>query len=147
MDLRPPVVCFEHLTDAQCRAYMLADNALSDRASWDDEALAITLKELSLIADFDIETTDFEQAEIDLRIQSLEDNDDVEKADEFEISRAPAVSALGDLWLLGGHRVYCGSALDSASYATLFAGNEKAGAVFTDPPYNVPIDGHASVLV
>ena len=57
----------------------------------------------------------------------------------------PAVSKLGDVWLLGGHRVLYGSALDAAAFGVLM-GEERAATVFTDPPYNVPIDGHASGL-
>jgi len=64
-----PVLCLEHLTEAQARAYMLADNKLADRSSWDDAALAVHLKELSeLTLDFDIEAIGFELPEIDFRI-------------------------------------------------------------------------------
>lgn len=54
-----------------------------------------------------------------------------------------AVSRLGDLWLIGPHRLYCGNARDTASYETLL-GDERAAMVFADPPYNVPVDGHVS---
>ena len=68
-----PVVWLEHLTETQARAYMLADNKLTDRSSWDDAALAVHLKELSeLVLDFDIEDIGFELPEIDFRIQSLD---------------------------------------------------------------------------
>jgi hypothetical protein len=138
-----PVVTLEHLSKAQARAYMLADNKLTDRSSWDDEALALQLKELSDLAlDFDIEATGFEPPEIDLRIQSL-DTTPEDAADDFEIAAGPVVSKPGDLWLLDSHRLYCGSALDLAAYNAVCAG-EKAAAAFTDPPYNVKINGHAS---
>jgi DNA modification methylase len=65
----------------------------------------------------------------------------VDTADEFNAPVEPAVSRIGDLWLLDDHRLYCGSALDAAAYDTLF-GTAKAAVVFTDPPYNVKIDGH-----
>ena len=137
-----PVICLEHLTEAQARAYMLADNKLTDRSSWDDTALAVHLKELSELAlDFDIEAIGFELPEIDFRIQSLDTTEAAETADEFNVAVGPAVSLIGDLWLLDNHRLYCGSALDATAYDTVL-GTEKAAAVFTDPPYNVKIDGH-----
>ena len=79
--------------------------------------------------------------EVDLRIQSLDPTDNADRADEFTSSVGPAVSRVGDLWLLGKHRLYCGSALDLAAYELVMA-NEPAAAVFTDPPYNVKIDGN-----
>jgi DNA modification methylase len=86
--------------------------------------------------------------EIDLRIASLEEmsTSDDDPADVVpEISAGPPVSKIGDLWLLDRHRVLCGNALDPEAFATLM-GEERAAMVFTDPPYNVPIDGHASGL-
>ena len=137
-----PVICLEHLTEAQARAYMLADNKLTDRSSWDDAALALHLKELSeLVLDFDIEAIGFELPEIDFRIQSLDITEDADSADEFNAAVGPAISRTGDLWLLDDHRLYCGSALDATAYDTLL-GTAKAAAVFTDPPYNVKVDGH-----
>jgi hypothetical protein len=139
---RVPTILLEHLTEAQAKAYTLADNKLTDRSSWDDSALA-QLKELSELAlDFDIEAIGFETPEIDLRIQSL-DAISEDAADEFSITTGPVVSKPGDFWLLGSHRLYAGSALDPAAYDVLLEG-DKAAAAFTDPPYNVRINGHAS---
>jgi DNA modification methylase len=139
-----PVVRLDHLSPEQASAYLLADNKLTDRSSWDDAALAVHLKELSELAlDFDIEATGFELQEIDFRVQAIDDTDTAEKADEFAIAEGPAVSVLGDLWFLGPHRIHCGSAVESSAYSSLFD-NEKAAATFTDPPYNVPINGHVS---
>ena len=139
-----PVIFLEHLSPTQVRAYMVADNKLTDRSSWDDATLAVHLKELlELVPDFDIEATGFELPEIDFRILSLEDTESANEVDEFEPAQAPAVSVIDDLWALGRHRLYCGNALDCKSYAALFE-NETAAAAFTDPPYNVPIDGHVS---
>jgi ParB-like chromosome segregation protein Spo0J len=86
-----PVIRLEHLSEQQARAYMLADNKLTDRSSWDDRKVAIVLKELSDIAlDFEIEATGFEPPEIDLRIQSLEPPDESrDSADEFETLEGP----------------------------------------------------------
>jgi DNA modification methylase len=140
---RVPVIMLDHLTETQARAYLLADNKLSDRSTWDDNKLAIQLKELSdLVLDFDIEAIGFEPPEIDLRIQSL-DSALEDADDQFELATGPVVSRTGDLWLLGSHRLYCGSALDATTYATLSSG-EKAAAAITDPPFNVRIGGHVS---
>jgi DNA modification methylase len=139
-----PVICLDHLSEEQARAYMLADNKLTDRSSWNDAILAVHLKELSeLASDFDIEVTGFERPEVDFRIQSLDQSDTADAADEFSLADAPAISARGDLWSLGLHRLYCGSSLEDGPYKTLFEG-EQATAAFTDPPFNVPIDGHVS---
>jgi DNA modification methylase len=138
-----PIVSLSHLTPTQAKAYLLADNQLTDRSTFDDNKLAIHLKELSdLVLDFDIEAIGFEPPEIDLRIQSLDSA--LEDADDrFELPTGPAVSRTGDLWLLGSHRLYCGNALDATSYDALSTG-EKATAAITDVPYNVRIDGHVS---
>jgi DNA modification methylase len=137
-----PVIFLDHLSETQAKAYMLADNKLTDRSTWDDAKVAVQLKELSeLVLDFDIEAVGFELPEIDLRIQSLDDPDTSDNADEFNAATGPAVSVPGDLWLLGSHRLYCGNALDSTSYIALVNG-EKAAAVFTDQPYNLKIDGN-----
>lgn len=136
-----PALRLAHLSPAQARAYMLADNQLNDRSAWDDPKLAVLLKELSVEIP-DLEVTGFEAPEIDLRIQSLDPADDADRADEFNIPDGPAVSMAGDLWHLNDHRLYCGSALDAAAYAS-FLESEQAAAVFTDPPYNVKINGHA----
>jgi DNA modification methylase len=139
-----PVVLLDHLTDAQAKAYMLADNKLTDRSSFDEPRLALQLKELADLAlDFDVEATGFETPEIDFRIQSLEDTCAIDQADNFRLGSGPAVSTVGDVWFLGGHRILCGNALDEPAICKLF-GDEQAAAAFTDPPYNVGIEGHVS---
>jgi DNA modification methylase len=138
-----PIVRLEHLSEPQAKAYMLADNKLTDRSSWDEGQLALRLKELHEMAlDFEIESTGFEPPEIDLRIQSLEPPDATDAADEFEPPQGTPVSRIGDVWRLGRHRLGCGSALDPLAYEAILEG-ELAAAVFADPPYNVPINGHA----
>jgi DNA modification methylase len=127
---------------------MLADNRLTELAQWDDRLLAQQLKDLSLLGlDFSLEVTGFEMAEIDLRIESLEHlpSPDDDPADALPGPANPPLSKIGDLWMLANHRVLCGSALDAAAFTALM-GDERAAMVFTDPPYNVPIDGHASGL-
>jgi DNA modification methylase len=144
-----PTVCLDHLTPAQVRAFRIADNKLTENATWDDRLLAEQLRDLSLSGlDFDIEVTGFEMGEIDLRIASLEETPaaGADPADILpEVSVVPLVSKPGDLWLLGRHRVRCGNALDPEAFTALM-GPERAAIVFTDPPYNVPIEGHASGL-
>ena len=144
-----PTLCLDHLTPAQARAFMIADNRLTEIATWDDRLLAEQLKDLSLSGiDFSLEVIGFEMAEIDLRISSLDDmpeeGDDPADAAP-EVPAGPPVSKLGDLWLLGHHRLLCGSALDTLAFSALM-GQEHAAIVFTDPPYNVEIDGNVSGL-
>jgi DNA modification methylase len=144
-----PTLRLDHLTPAQARAFMIADNRLTEISTWDDRLLAEQLRDLSLSGlDFNIEVIGFEMGEIDLRIASLEDPPDpAEDAADFipELAEAAPVSGFGDLWELGRHRLLCGNALDPEAFAALM-GEQRAAAVFTDPPYNVPIDGHASGL-
>jgi DNA modification methylase len=144
-----PTLCLDHLTPAQARAFMIADNRLTEIATWDDRLLAQQFKELSLLGlDFNIEVTGFDMGEIDLRIASLDDVSDPadDPADALpEFTTQPPVSKIEDLWVLGRHRLLCGSALDGAAFAALM-GLERASTAITDPPYNVRIDGHASGL-
>ena len=144
-----PTLRLDHLTPAQARAFMIADNRLTEIGTWDDRLLAEQLKELSVEGlDFALEVTGFEMGEIDLRIASLEEppEPDDDPADMVpEVPIGPPLSKIGDDWLLGPHRVFCGNALDPAAFAALM-GEERAAMIFTDPPYNVPIDGHAGGL-
>ena len=143
-----PTVRLEHLTPEQVRAYVIADNKLAECAGWDRDLLAIEFQELSEIdLDFDLEVTGFETAELDLLIGGGAEQEAVDAADEpVDLDRdAPLVSRQGDLWQIGAHRLLCGDALDSESYARLLDG-QSADLVFVDPPYNVQIDGHVSGL-
>jgi DNA modification methylase len=141
-----PTVRVDHLTPSQIRAYVIADNRLAENAGWDSALLALELQELSVDLNFDVTVTGFETAEIDILIRELKE-DVHDEADELpDIDRTvPAVSRLGDRWLLGDHVLLCGDALNKDSYTRLL-GSNKAQMVFTDPPYNVPIDGHVSGL-
>jgi DNA modification methylase len=146
-----PIWPFEvfRLVSLGCARIAIADNRLAEISVWDDRILAEQLKELSAVdLGFSVEITGFDIGEIDIRIESLdgEAGGKDDSADEIPPSTSkPPVSRVGDLWLLGPHRVYCGSALDPAAYASLMDG-KLAAMVFTDPPYNVRIDGHASGL-
>lgn len=142
-----PVIRLDHMSEAQKRAYILADNKLAEKAGWDKEILAIELQNLIQIdLDFDISITGFEMPEIDVLISASE----TPPAKDDPLDHVPAVAEvpvtrLGDVWQIGPHRLICGNSLDPAIYARLLDG-ERAQMVFTDPPYNVPIDGHVSGL-
>lgn len=144
-----PAIRLEHLSEAQARAFMIADNRLTEIAVWDDRLLGEQLRELATLdLDFSLEDTGFEMAEIDLRIEGLnavpEETEDPADALPALTLDAP-ISQAGDLWILGRHRLLCGSAIEAESYEWLLGGR-RAAMVFTDPPYNVKIDGHASGL-
>lgn len=137
-----PTICISHLTEAQARAFAIADNRLTDNSKWDDKLLAENLKELAAMKlDFDIEVTGFSMGEIDLRIEGAQkDPAAADPADEVP-PPAPVVSKLGDCFRLGPHRVLCGDATKAESYRVLMRG-QKAAIAITDPPFNVPVKGH-----
>lgn len=146
-----PTIALEHLSEAQAKAYRIADNRLTEISDWDDRLLAEQLKELSLVdLDFSLEAIGFDMGEIDFRIESLDvsggPNGEKDPADDLpEVPAGDPVSKVGDLWLLGRHRLVCGDALEEDDLAKLMDGR-KAATVFVDPPYNVPIDGHCTGL-
>ncbi len=141
-----PTVHVDHLTPAQIRAYVIADNKLAENAGWDRALLALELQELSVELNFDVTVTGFEVAEIDLLIQDLNKGAPDEADEVPEVDRSvPAVSRRGDLWCIGNHVLLCGDALDKGNYAKLLVAR-KAQMVFTDPPYNVVIAGNVSGL-
>jgi DNA modification methylase len=138
-----PTLRLSHLSESEKRAYVLADNRLAEKAGWDRELLAIELEAL-LEVDFDVEVTGFEAAEVDIIIDDANEAKDAKQRAEDEAPdpvEGPPVSRRGDLWFLGRHRLVCGDARDLLAYDHLLKG-EKAEFVFTDPPYNVQIDGH-----
>lgn len=139
-----PMVRLEHLRTAQKRAYLLADNKIAENAGWDQALLVELLQELAVEAELDLTITGFETAELDL---VLADNAaKADKADELPPpGEGPTVTCLGDLWLLGKHRLICGDATKPETYAALL-GDQLADLVFCDPPYNVKIQGHVSGL-
>ncbi|MBZ0164620.1 MAG: DNA methylase N-4, partial [Notoacmeibacter sp.] len=142
-----PVRRLSHLSRDEVRAYILADNKLAENAGWDQEILAIELQGL-IELDFEVELLGFSMAEIDLTIDGIGDKqqkpDPVRDAVE-PVAIAPAVTRSGDLWLLGPHRLLCGDARSNEDVALVCDG-KPATLLFTDPPYNVPIDGHVSGL-
>jgi len=142
-----PTVRLSQMTEADRRAYVIADNKLALNAGWDTEVLAAEMQALIEIG-FDVELTGFSLAEIDLTIAAAEQSKPSGKDgndDQIPPLRTTAVTRLGDVWLLGRHRLLCGDARESTSYAALM-GDERAQLMFTDPPYNVPIMGHVCGL-
>jgi len=140
-----PTVRLSHLSPAERKAYAIADNRLAELSGWDDELLAIELKSLAdLDLDFDLEITGFDGAELD-QILDFEAQPEPDADDAIPELQAEAVTRLGDTWVLGPHRLHCGDARSSSSYEPLMAG-EVARMCFTDPPYNVAIDGHVGGL-
>lgn len=142
-----PTLEISHLSDAERRAYILADNKLALNAGWDNELLALELQGL-LDDDFDLELTGFNIAEIDFIIEDAASaNPDAGDPADDEVPEidGPAVTRMGDLWLLGRHKLICGDAQDSQSFLRL-VGNEQVDLLFTDPPYNVKIDGNVCGL-
>jgi hypothetical protein len=139
-----PTICAEHLSVAQAQAYMIADNKLAENAQWDDVLLTEHFIELSALdLEFDLDITGFEMGEIDVLIEG--DGLIEEEHHEEPIASGPAVSKLGDVWQLGKHRIICGDSLQTDNYSALMS-NKKAQMAFTDPPYNVPVNGHVSGL-
>jgi DNA modification methylase len=138
-----PTIRLDGLTEDQLRAYVLADNRLAEKAGWDQSILSIELQHLlALDTDLDVTVTGFEVPEIDLILSQAQAKPDA--SDVFDIDRMdPAVTRVGDIWKLGKHRILCGNSLDISSFRILMNGH-RAHVVFADPPYNVPIDGHAS---
>jgi len=141
-----PVLRLSHLNADQRRAYVIADNKLAMNAGWDVEILAIELQALIDI-EFDPTITGFSLAEIDLTLDAAQaaSQDIVDRADVVPEPPQVPISQLGDLWQLGRHVVLCGDAQSTADVERLMDGN-KADLVFTDPPYNVPVDGHVCGL-
>jgi len=143
-----PCVRLEHMTPEQKRAYVLADNKLALNAGWDDEVLAEELSALlELDLDFSVEVTGFSIPEIDALVEGLAPEEPGDPADDLlpDPAEVPRRCQLGDLWQLGAHRLICGDALDPQIVARLMDG-QQARMVFSDPPYNVPIDGHVGGL-
>ena len=132
-----PCLRLGHLTDAQKKAYVIADNKLALNAGWDDEMLAIELKELNA-EDFDLSLTGFDDDELAaLLAEAVEEG----LTDEDSVPEAPEtpVTVEGDVWVLGNHRLMCGDSTSIDAVDKLMAGN-KVDLVFTDPPYGMFLD-------
>jgi DNA modification methylase len=140
-----PTISLEHLSEEQIQAFKIADNRLTEIAEWDSRVLAEQLKSLSEVElNFDLDVTGFEVGEIDVMIEGLVEGEGETEADALpERESAPKVSSLGDIWQLGRNRLCCGNCLSQEPF-TAVMDQRRAHAVFTDPPYNVRIDGFVS---
>jgi DNA modification methylase len=131
-----PVIRFEHLSEAQKRAYLLADNQLALQAGWSEELLA---QELAWLRDerFDLDLVGFDASELE-RLLALADGEPDSDGAEDEVPEPPddPVSKPGDLWILGNHRLLCGDATLLADVERVLSG-QLADMTFCDPPYNV----------
>lgn len=142
-----PTVLLSAMSEADIRAYVIADNRLAEMAGWDRNTLGVELQYLSELGlDFDVTLTGFDLPEIDILIGELSPDITNDPADDpIEPSTGPAVSRIGDVWQIGSHRLICGDSTAAVTYRALLS-DERAQMVFSDAPYNVPIAGHVGGL-
>jgi DNA modification methylase len=131
---RIPVVVVNHLSDAEKRAYAIADNQIAANAGWNDELLRVELQALQAEG-LDLAVTGFDDDELRTLIQDLEATTNGEDEDAVPEPVAEAVTRAGNIWRMGTHRLLCGDATRSTAYQQLL--EQPANLVFTDPPYNV----------
>ena len=138
-----PCVFADHLTEAQKKAYIIADNRMAMDAGWDEELLRVEIEALQGM-DFDPLLTGFDEKEL----AALFDDGAEAKDDDFDVDEElekPVFSKTGDVWTLGRHRLGCGDSTKAETYETLMQG-QKANLVVTDPPYNVNYEGSAGKI-
>ncbi|EQB06193.1 ParB N-terminal domain-containing protein [Sphingobium baderi] len=139
---RVPVLLLEGMSEADRRAYIIADNRLAELAGWDSELLGLELADISaLVPDFDFDVIGFDVAEIEALLNGVDEKEVVEDAPEDPEQKASPITRPGDMWQLGGHRLICGDSTKIEVFGKLM-GDELAQMVFTDAPYNVPVNGH-----
>ncbi|WP_315762588.1 DNA methyltransferase [Sphingomonas sp. Y38-1Y] len=139
-----PTILLGGMSEADVRAYVIADNRLAEKSGWDKNLLAIELRYLSdLEEDYDLTLTGFDLAEVDGLLDVAEIGKELSPDDQLPKAAAMPVTRPGDIWNIGNHRLVCGDALMPETYFSLL-GDEKAAMIFADPPYNVRINGHVS---
>lgn len=138
-----PCVFAEHLTEAQKRAYIIADNRLALNAGWDAELLSVEIADLQGV-DFDISLLGFDDAELNKLMGGMEEVKDDDFDVDAELQRT-AITKAGDLWLLGKHRLVCGDSTKGATFELLME-DKQANLTVTDPPYNVNYEGSAGKI-
>ena len=137
-----PVIRLEHLSTAQKKAYRIADNKLAELGTWSIENLQLEFQELEkLDLDFSLGITGFDMGDIDLILEGKEAKADPKANNIPFIPDNEVVTREGDIWILGEHRIICGNSLQKETLSPLME-DKKADMVFTDPPYNVKINGH-----
>jgi DNA modification methylase len=138
-----PCVFVDYLTEAQKKAYIIADNRYAEDAGWDEELLRLEIESLQGM-EFNVELLGFDPAELN----KLLTNDDDIQEDDFDVEaelQKPALTKPGDVWILGKHRLVCGDSTKPETYKVLMDG-KKANLVVTDPPYNVNYEGSAGKI-
>ena len=138
-----PCVFVDYLTEAQKKAYILADNRMAMDAGWDEELLKIELEALQ-VEDFDLGLTGFDEKEL----ASLFDSDDEAEDDDFDVDeelQKPCFSKTGDIWKLGRHTVICGDSTLPETYQKLL-GEQKVNLVCTDAPYFVALKNKSGTI-
>ncbi len=138
-----PCVFADHLTEAQKKAYIIADNRMAMDAGWDEELLRVEIEALQAEA-FDLSFTGFDEKELS---DLFKDDADVHE-DDFDVEaelKQPVITKAGDVWTLGRHRLVCGDSTKAETFALLM-GDRKANLVITDPPYNVNYEGSAGKI-
>lgn len=148
-----PCVIESHLTEAQKRAYILADNRLALDAGWDEEMLKVELTDLRDEFNFDLDLIGFNQEELESFFENNPIDVESESGEDEEVEideNAEAVTNPGDIWLLGDHRLICGDSTDKQVVSNLFK-DKKPNLMVTDPPYGInynPVErgggGHCS---
>ena len=139
-----PCIRLDHLTEAQKKAYVIADNKLALNAGWNDQMLGLELADLQGLG-FDLELTGFNKDEL-TSLMAPEPTDGLIDEDEVPSIPEQPKSQRGDVWLLGEHRLMCGDSTQADDLAKLMDG-DKADLVWTDPPYNVAVDGKAGKIM
>ena len=141
-----PVIKLLHLNEAQKKAYRIADNKLTENGQWDFDLLKIEFTEIeALDVNLSLDTTGFDNPDIEVILDTSLTDKEVKldkKANAVPfISENEVISKEGDIWQLGNHRIICGNSLIEETYKKLLE-NKKADMIFTDPPYNVKVEGH-----
>src|SRR5262249_54477523 len=132
-----PTVRLSDMSEAELRAYIIADNKLAENAGWDRKLLALELQYLSDLRhdDLDLTITGFELPEIDVLIGELSAAGSQDRADALvQPAEGPAITRAGDVWRIGEHRLICGDSTRPETYDALL-GEQRAQMVFSDPPY------------
>ena len=135
-----PVIVLDHLSEAQKRAYIIADNKLAENAGWDDDLLRSELAALQEES-FDISVIGFDDEELARLLAAQDATEGLTDEDAVPPLPENPVSHTGDLWILGDHKLLVGDATNQGDVAKLMAG-DAADLVFTDPPYNVDYEGY-----
>lgn len=139
-----PTIDVSHLSGAQIKAYRLVDNRLGELSEWDRGNLAVEIQEIIDLGEIEVDTLGWDIGEIDLLLSEAGSaaSVDADPADDA-VDEGLAVTRAGDLWTMDRHRLRCGSSRDAIVWNSVMDGG-SAAMMFTDPPYNVKINGHVS---